>query len=105
MNFRYLGLIIICALLGVSLSQAQQSSGPGQPAQTGQQSGGQTSSPNPNATGQSGGGSSNPQAGPTSGQGHRGAQQGAPAQAIAAFDARIAANKRTHRVPSPTSNL
>ncbi len=74
MNFRFLGLIVIYTLLGVGLSQAQQSGGPGQPAPTGP-SGGQTSSPNPNATGQSGGGSSNPQAGPTSGQ----AQTGAPA--------------------------
>lgn len=79
MNFRYLGLIIILAL-GVRTGQAQQSSGPGQPAPTGQQSGGQTTSPNPNVTGQSGGGSSNPQAGPTSGRGQQGAQPSAPAQ-------------------------
>jgi outer membrane protein TolC len=81
-NFRHLGFIVIFSLLSAgAVAAAQQSGGgQGQPAQTGQQSGGQTTSPNPNATGQSGGGSSNPQAGPTSGRGQQGMQQGAPAQ-------------------------
>ena len=67
MNFRHLVLVLILALFGAAIGTAQ--------AGGNTQSGGQTSSPNPNAMGQSGGGSSNPQAGPTSGQ-----QQGAPGQ-------------------------
>lgn len=84
MKFRHQILVLIFSLLSAGIvAEAQQSGGQGQPAQPGQtgqqQSGGQTSSPNPNAAGQSGGGSSNPQAGPTSGQAQPGTQQGSPA--------------------------
>ena len=71
-KFRYLVLVLIFALFGVATVAGQ--------AVGNTQTGGQTSSPNPNAAGQSGGGSSNPQAGPTSGQG--GQQQGVGGQGI-----------------------
>ncbi|MDQ3818442.1 MAG: TolC family protein [Acidobacteriota bacterium] len=71
MNFRHTVLVLIFSLFCAATVAGQQSGNT--------QSGGQTSSPNPNAAGQSGGASSNPQTGPASGRTGQ-QQQGAPAQ-------------------------